>query len=448
MAYQAAIDICNRALQGCGRVFMASMLDPSPQGRACNFAYDKLRDAELRRNLWRFALRRQVVRPVDASTLIWTPPAWAATTTYPAYSVVSYTPTNLNTAEFGANPVGYYWINDGAVTGNANNATPDVSTFWHRYFGPITLEPYISQGSTAAAAPASPTLGTSVAGALGQQSIFARITYVTGNGETLPSSEATVTVPANSVFTCPSPAAQAGATGWNIYASSSTDTETLQNTNPINIGTGFTEPTTGLVVGRGVPTVAIPSYFTGELTLQGTTVYMSLITGNQDVPPTSAWLAQGGTTAPLNIVYPIGTGPLRQVGSLNVYRLPYGFLRLAPEDPTGAMFPWLGVPWGAMPKDWKIEGDYIVSGMTGPVMVRFVADVIDVYTMDPMFCEGLAARLCAEIVPVVVEEKDLIARQTEANRKYRQLMFEARMANSVLIGPTDEQTDSYIYVRL
>jgi hypothetical protein len=452
-AFQIALDIVNRGLQGIGVSRILSLLDRTPAALEANFCYDKLRDAELRRNTWRFAIKGAMLRAVDASTVIWTPAAWAAATTYAPLSVVSYTPANLQagqgSTEFGSNPLGYYWQCDASITGAAGNSTPDVDVRWHRYFGPITCDPYVAAPTTSAP-PNGPTLGTTSGGSLGQQTIYGVATYVTGSGESMPSNEVTITVSADNLYTVASPPAQTGATGWNWYANASTGTEILQNSTPIAIGTSFIEADTGLVSGgRGAPVTPIPSYSVGELTVQGGSVYLSLIMNNQDVPPTPNWLSVGGTTAPLAIVYPIGAGPATQTFTSNAFRLPYGFLRLAPSDPRSDYLPWLGAPTAGFDTDWVIEGDYLVSRQDTMLMLRFVADVIDVWQMDPMFCEGLAARVGREVAqtPEMVPLDRLSLTLSNANRRYDQVMDEARRANAVLIGSEAPPIDEYIAVR-
>lgn len=106
--------------------------------------------------------------------------------------------------------------------------------------------------------PASPVLGFASGGTLSSTTYYVRITYVNGAGETLASTEVSFAVGANNVLVVASPAASGAgsyaATGWNVYVSSSTGTETKQNgATPIAIGTNWTEPTTGLVAGGSLP---------------------------------------------------------------------------------------------------------------------------------------------------------------------------------------------------
>ena len=53
------VDICNRALQKLGADRIISLTQNSKEGRACNLAYEPVRDAELRAHAWNFAIKRR-----------------------------------------------------------------------------------------------------------------------------------------------------------------------------------------------------------------------------------------------------------------------------------------------------------------------------------------------------------------------------------------------------
>jgi hypothetical protein len=54
----SVVGICNRALQRLGAARIASLSDDSKNARACNNAYEPVRDALLRRYRWSFAITR------------------------------------------------------------------------------------------------------------------------------------------------------------------------------------------------------------------------------------------------------------------------------------------------------------------------------------------------------------------------------------------------------
>lgn len=111
-------------------------------------------------------------------------------------------------------------------------------------------------------APAAPALGQSAGGVLGATTYGVKITYVTAQGESLASAEASFAVSANNVLVVTSPAAQASvpindlpATGYNVYATVTPGANwQKQNAASIAIGTPWTEPTTGLIAGVAPPT--------------------------------------------------------------------------------------------------------------------------------------------------------------------------------------------------
>lgn len=450
--YQTALDIYNRALQHLGKKRIYSLTDANSPALELGFCYDKMRDAELRRATWRHAIRRAVLRPVDTSTVIFTPATWAATTTYAAGAIVSYTPTTLNISEAGANPVPYYWYVDKAIAGLAANPTPDVAIYWHRYFGPVTLNPFVAPSTTSS--PSAPTTGTSVAGALSARTYSVKVTYITTTGETVPSDASSQAVAANSVLTITSPVASTGATAYHVYVGLSEDEETLQTGSAaITIGVGWTEPVTGAVIGRGQPLAPtgtlLPGFWAQELTLLGTTIYSSLVSNNIDVPPTGNWLAQSGTILPATLLYPIGAS-YNTWGTSDpsyTYHLPHGFLRKAPTDPASDIGNYVGAPAGRAPEDWVFEGNYIVSHMSGALMLRFCADVIDVYDFDPLFCEAVAAKLATQVVQMLVDKENWRTVSLTASREYKTAMAEAHRANSVLIGHDADPLTRYILAR-
>lgn len=114
----------------------------------------------------------------------------------------------------------------------------------------------ISIPSAGYSAPTTGALTSTAGGALGGATYYVKTTWVTESGETLPSTETSLAVAASHVLNVahPTGAAPAGAIGWNVYVSTTTGTETLQNGGtPIAAGTAWVEPTSGLVAGSALP---------------------------------------------------------------------------------------------------------------------------------------------------------------------------------------------------
>jgi len=101
--------------------------------------------------------------------------------------------------------------------------------------------------------PARPTLNSAPGGPLVARTYFVQVTYVNAAGETVASAESSLALAAGRRLVVNSPAAAAGATGYNVYVGTATGAETKQNAAAIAIGTRFTEPATGLVAGAAPP---------------------------------------------------------------------------------------------------------------------------------------------------------------------------------------------------
>src|SRR5437763_10358169 len=85
---------------------------------------------------------------------------------------------------------------------------------------------------------------------------FAPFAYDVTNalGETMASAESSRPVAATRLLKVTSPSAASGATGYNVYVSTTSRQETRQNGGtPITIGTDWTESTGGLVSGASMP---------------------------------------------------------------------------------------------------------------------------------------------------------------------------------------------------
>lgn len=123
-----------------------------------------------------------------------------------------------------------------------------------------------------------PTLSQASGGALGARTYYVKYTWANDTGETLASSQATISASANNLVTATLPSSNTYPTGAkkiNIYASTVSGSETLQdfievgqfsiNGSPDWSTMDWTEPTTGLVAGAGLPV----SNTTAHLTLYG-----------------------------------------------------------------------------------------------------------------------------------------------------------------------------------
>ena len=131
MAYLTPVDVANRALQHLGATRIDAAIgfaENSLNASETAFAYDILRKAELRTGVWRFAIRKAILRPIDSNTMLLVPTMWASTTTYFVGSIVS-------------DQTGQLWSS--RRRNNLGN-DPTQTLLWEQYFGPLTVMKYDS----------------------------------------------------------------------------------------------------------------------------------------------------------------------------------------------------------------------------------------------------------------------------------------------------------------
>jgi hypothetical protein len=389
-AFQTTVDIANRALQHLGQKRVTALTDNTKQAAEINACYDKLREAELRRNVWRFAIREATLRPIQQSqatvgntiyqpSMILVPGNWDNSKTYVVGSIVKYTD-------------GILYIANAAVTAGT---TPGSGGVWDEYFGPMIVSPYDTSGSTGYQA--GELVYTPVGASPGVY-----LSLLNNN------SDAPTTVPAYSA-TFP----------YKKGATVTYSATVYQSTEDLNLG----NTPTGTGAWVSVPGTQVDQYY-GE-----------------------NWVKIGSATVKsLTFVYPIGTGPVTQLSTQNVYMLPNGFMRKAPVNPKlGNVSSMLGRPSNPMVDDWNIEGDFLLSGATTPLYFRFVANVNDVTAMDPMFCEGLAARIALEVCETLTQSTEKLSAVTQM---YEKFMTDARVVNGIETGAEEQPLEDYIACRL
>lgn len=171
--------------------------------------------------------------------------------------------------------------------------------------------------------------------------------------------------------------------------------------------------------------------------------YLSLTNNNINnaVGTASDWAPLSATDLPITIFGPAGPGVTNQTLARNIYLLPNGYLRPAAPDPRIASGPTLSTSGGLKVLDWQFEGGYFVSKSTDPVVFRYVADISDVTVMDPLFCEGLAARLAYELCETLTQSQ---AKQQAMGAAYEKFIAEARNKNLLETGSTEEDDPDFL----
>ena len=384
-AYQIPLDIANRALDHIGATPITSFTQDVKAAQRVSSVYDKVRDAELRRNVWRFAIRKVALRAVDTTTVFLVPSAYVAADTYPQSSIVTFNNITYISAQ-------YVPIN--TPPGNPNEA------FWWVYFGPLTVQPWNPSPLVV------PTPVTYYAGELVYNLV----------GTTV-----------------------------NVYQCLTTGT--------------LADPTAAPPLWLATTTYDIGDTVTDAFAV----VWQSKIDLNLNNAPVAGiawqlvpadqpaqevgqdWLQINATVRSQRFQYPIGSGPRNQSTTRNAFRLPSGYLREAPQDPKAGAVSYLGMPSGLPQDDWEFEGDFIVTRDVVVIVLRFVADIQDVTRMDPMFCEGLAARMGLELCEPLTQSSEKLQ---AIGSIYKLTMGEARAVNGIETGPTEAPLDDYIATRI
>ena len=507
--FQTNIDICNRGMQhiGAPRIGSLGFSEDSVQASECGFVYGKVKRAELRRNVWRFATRLAVLRPFTTKTMEITPSLWSSTTTYFIGSLVT-------------DSAGLTWIS--LIPDNLNLA-PGSSSAWDCYFGPMvcdaydpnaeyyagdvvyvaagdgTFEVYISTMQSNGVSPTTPGVWLATNTYFKDQVavVFPAwavgTTYAAGNGVIDANLNLWVSLVAGNIGHTPA----GGSSFWAAYppppqyplGSSQYSTQYANaptgggaplvfNTQAVTAGIFEWSPTTSYTAGmlvdyKQVQYVAIgslanlnlvpsanPSYWAS---ISNGTSYQSLVDLNTNQPPASsasAWtttLTQSQNNGPgwlalPNIAlqvpfqtYPLGSGPVEQSATRNVFQLPAGFLREAPQDPKAGSTSYLGGPTGLMYNDWEYQGNYIISRTAYPIVYRFVADVSLVPSFDDMFCEGLGAAIAMATCKRITQSDTGVQ---IAMREYDRAMVQARLINGIETGATEPAEDDFLTVRV
>lgn len=423
MPFLDSLDIGNRALQRCGATQIIDVDEDSQSNNEVAFVYDKVRRAELRRNVWRFAIRNAALRAIDTTTRLLVPNDYDATKTYLPGSIVK-------------DDNGQLWIS--FESDNLNN-TPGDTDVWDMYFGPLTVSLYDSGTSYFAG-----DIVYKESATAGLYSVYLSIesgnddapdeatawdstaTYGEGAGVSHSGSQWRSLIPVNTGVTPADgpldfdPTATYSAsdtvTGSDHVIYSSVGSGNIGHDPTTDGGVHWTD--TGVVNGWSrTPTLAVSS---------------------------TKWLPLAATVKSLNFIYPIGCGPSSQATTRNVFRLPAGYIRPAPQDPKAGAISYLGAPSGLAYNDWTFQGDYIVSSDTGPLMLRFVADVTKVSALDDMFCEGLACRIAVEVCERLTQSTSKLGTIASA---YKLFMTDARLCNSIETGAEEPPEDDWVSCR-
>lgn len=422
MPFLDPLDIANRALDHLGATHIATPTEDSVNNSKIAPIYDKVRRAELRRNDWRFSIRKCILRPIDTTTYLLQASLWNAGMQYLPGSVV----VDLN---------GQLWSSTEA--NNLGNQ-PGLSDTWESYFGPMTVDVYDSTVSYWAG---------DLVYVVGANSTYVIYRSLINQNTEVPSTPDTWA--ATITYTQDQTVTHSGIQ-WrsliamnlnNIPAGGPANWASTENYSISNVATG----SDGFVYSAVTNNLGVDPVTDNGTNWTNTNV-PNAWTAAPTLPPSAiTWVPLYASVKTLSIVYPLNAGPLSQAFTRNVFRLPAGYLRRVVNDPKAGINPFLGAPAGRQQDDWEMEGNYILTQQATPIMLRFVADIQTVSKMDDMFCEGLAARIGMEACEGITNST---AKMQTCINVYKQMMGEARIVSAVEIGPVQPPEDDYITCRV
>jgi hypothetical protein len=500
-ALKTNVDIANRALQHCGATGITSLDDNDKNAAEVKKCLDSLRQAELRDNVWTFACKRAVLYPINTPisgapfgttaqpTLLLNPSEWNAGRQYPFGYIVQHN--------------GTYWCNN-ALSSVGQEPGLDATTNWDVYFGSVCVNAW--GDPTGDVPPDGVTtigyfvgdlvyVGSQVFVSLQNSNVASPLdpdawssTVVYSEGQTVADADGWEW----RSFTNNNIGAQPGVYGmWSsaptysvgsyVIGSDRVLYKALVSNSNHNPASGAS-PTQWSAVGapgswplwENARTYAENDYVAGTdgqvyQAVQGSNTNHQPVgaTYNPNTPATNwwvpvgitvpwyanfgagasngAWLGIDASLDPINIMYPIGTGPSIQTQNKNIFFLPNGHLREAPQEPKAGSVSFLGAPTGRMYDDWEFNGNFIISQSPFPIIYRFVADVSQVPQMDAMFKEAWAARIGLEVCEPLTQATAKIA---TIERQYKRFMDRAKTTNGIEQGPTEAPEDDYITCRI
>jgi hypothetical protein len=420
--YETPVDIANSALDEVGADPITSLTQDATRAAVVARNIDKMRQAELRRNIWRFSVRKAPLRTIDVNTMFAVWATYNPAKTYVAGSIVD-----------GADARPY------VARGQVPLATPPGypnELFWDLYFGPVTAEPwdhtvgyfagelvYILNGLTPSVYLSRTNANTDNPGVVANYDTT--VTY--SIGETVISAAVSYQSTIDLNF------AQTPVVAWAVGTTYATSAEVLATDGNLYTSVGSGNTGHNPVGDAGV-----------HWTLVGAAPWAPTPASQADVMQGNNWLLLDTTLRSLAIIYPAGSGPRSQASTRNLYRLPAGYMREAPQDPKAGSQSWLGAPSGLIYDDWEFEGQWLVTRESQVIVFRFAADVSDVSQMDPLFQEGWALRLAEKICERLTQSTTKISTILQ---KYKVFMGEARAVNGIEEGSDEPPLDDYLACR-
>jgi hypothetical protein len=413
MPFLDSLDIANRALDHLGQPHIVEIGEDSKAYELLSNAYDKLRQPELRRNSWKFAKRTIYLRAIDTTTMLLAPQYWNAVSTYQPGSIVQDENEIL-------------WSS--TLAGNQGN-DPATTTVWERYFGAMTADLWVSTNTYFA--------GELVyVPATNPGSFVVYLSRISNNAD-VPNTATPWS--ATTQYGLGDVVSNAGSQWrslipYNLNITPATVALAFSVTTTYSTGQAVTGSDGFKYTSVGNGNIGNDPVLDAGVHWTNTTVASAWTALPVLWPSASSWVPIFAGLTNILIPYPLGAGPFSQAGTKNFFHLPSGYLRTATIDPKGRR----------RQNDWDYQGDYIVSGDQS-ILLAFTADVTEVTDMDPMFCEGMAARMALEVEEPLLQSS---GKFQQVGQSYQTFMGEARAVDAIEREYEEPPEDDYLTVRV
>lgn len=422
-AFLDSLDIANFGLLVIGERRIQAIDEDSKANSTMAFAYEKCRQPELRRNVWRFSLRKVVLRPVDDDTRRLDPQPWDAETTYLPGAIVK-------------DDNGVLWTSDEPD----NIGTEPGAGTWRQYFGPLSVSLYDEDTTYHS--------GELVYVIVGDGG-FVVFRSLNNANEDVPGTatayDADTTYARNDVVSY-------GGYQWRSLIVVNLGTTPAVGPNDydpaVSYSTGNTVTASDGYIYSSVGNSNLghdPATDTAGTYWTNTDVPNAWAKTPEIYPSSSKWLPVYAGLDNLKPNYPVGIGPATQIGSSNIYLLPANWLGDAPQNPGMFSANQLGGPNFNSPRGWEFIDEYLIAPEPGPLLYRFVADMCDVKQMDAMFCQALGCAMASVAAEDLTQQTSKVA---DAVGRYNKVMGDARLKNAIEQGIIESEDDEYVLVRL
>jgi hypothetical protein len=134
-----------------------------------------------------------------------------------------------------------------------------------------------------------------------------------------------------------------------------------------------------------------------------------------------------------------------------LYRLPYGYMRMAPQDVKIAGGMVQTSSSGMQYSDYQLLGNYLLTSATsavatnGPLLFRFGGELTDVSEWTAPLGESVAARLAFDCCVRMTGDGQL---RDQIGARYTGIIMRSRKDNQLELGSTDPEENDYLTARI